>query len=176
MAFDEKVRARLAAALKGKKGIVEKRMFGGVAFMHHGNMALGVQDKDLMVKVGAENYAAALKRPHARPMDFTGRPLKGYVYVAAPGFKTKQALDSWVASGIAGAASAKPKTSPKNAAGKPGAVKTAEKTPVRTRKAVANRPSTETAAKTKAKTKARTKPTTRSSKQPSRSRATRAKR
>jgi TfoX/Sxy family transcriptional regulator of competence genes len=108
MAFDEKVRARVAAALAKRKGIVEKRMFGGVAFLHNGNMALGVQDENLMVKVGADNYQAALKLPHARPMDFTGRPLTGYVYVAPAGFKTEKALQRWVESGIVGAAAAKP--------------------------------------------------------------------
>jgi TfoX/Sxy family transcriptional regulator of competence genes len=62
-------------------------MFGGVAFLLDGKMFLGVNSGDLMVRVGPDAYEQALARPHARPMDFTGRPLTGYVYVAAAGYK-----------------------------------------------------------------------------------------
>ena len=71
-------------------------MFGGVAFLVDGKMFVGVADNDLMVRVGAEAYAAALARAHVRPMDFTGRPLTGYVYVSADGTRTDVAVAGWV--------------------------------------------------------------------------------
>ena len=71
-------------------------MFGGVCFMLDGKMVVGVIHDDLMVRVGKEDYAAALKRPHLRPMDFTGRPLTGFLYVAPAGIKTAKQLGNWV--------------------------------------------------------------------------------
>jgi TfoX/Sxy family transcriptional regulator of competence genes len=63
--------------------VTEKKMFGGIAFLLDGAMFCGVSGGDLMVRVGAEAHEAALARPHARPMDFTGRPMKGYVFVGS---------------------------------------------------------------------------------------------
>jgi hypothetical protein len=71
-------------------------MFGGIAFMLHGNMCCGVVKDTLMVRVGPEQYAKALAEPHARPMDFTGRPLNGFVYVGPAGYKTEAALRQWL--------------------------------------------------------------------------------
>jgi len=71
-------------------------MFGGVAFLVRGNMCCGVVGNDLMVRVGADGYKDALARPHVREMDFTGRPLKGMVYVSAIGVRTAKQLQSWV--------------------------------------------------------------------------------
>jgi hypothetical protein len=84
MAYDEKLAQRVRQALSGQDGIVEKKMFGGLAFMLHGNMSVGVEKDRLMVRVGPDRYDEALARPHARPMDFTGRPMKGFC-VRAPG-------------------------------------------------------------------------------------------
>lgn len=71
-------------------------MFGGLTFMVKGNMCCGVVGDELMARVGPDGYPAALKRPHARPMDFTGKPLKGFVYVAPEGFADRAALESWI--------------------------------------------------------------------------------
>lgn len=73
MAYDEGLARRVHAVLSGRDGVVEKKMFGGLAFMIEGNMCCGVIDESLMVRVGPDGYEDALARPHARPMDFTGR-------------------------------------------------------------------------------------------------------
>ena len=99
MAYDEALAARIRSAFEGEPGVAEKKMFGGVAFMVDGNMACGVTSDELMVRVGPDNYEDALSRPHARPMDFTGRPMRGMVYVSRPGFESDQDLAAWVESG-----------------------------------------------------------------------------
>lgn len=71
-------------------------MFGGLAFLVGGHMCCGVLDARLMARVGPAQYAAALAAPHARPMDFTGRPLTGYVYVDPPGLRTAAQLRRWI--------------------------------------------------------------------------------
>jgi TfoX/Sxy family transcriptional regulator of competence genes len=98
--FDEFLGGRIRSALATRDDVVEKRMFGGLAFMVGGNMAVGVIGSDLMVRVGPEADAEALARPHARPMDFSGRPMKGYVYVAPEGVDTDEALAAWVDRGV----------------------------------------------------------------------------
>ena len=99
MAYDEALAARIRSAFEGKPGVTERKMFGGVAFMVSGNMACGVTGDEIMVRVGPDNHEDALSRPHARPMDFTGRPMRGMVYVARPGFESDQDLAAWVESG-----------------------------------------------------------------------------
>jgi TfoX/Sxy family transcriptional regulator of competence genes len=96
MAYDEGVAERLREAYETVSSVVEKKMFGGLAFMVSGHMSCGVVNDTLMVRVGPDQYADALSRPHVREMDFTGKPLKGFVYVAPPGFETDEALASWV--------------------------------------------------------------------------------
>lgn len=76
-------------------------MFGGVCFTVNGDMVCGVVKDDLMVRVGPERYGDALKRPHTRPMDFTGRPMNGYVFVAAQGVQAEPSLKGWVDAGVA---------------------------------------------------------------------------
>ena len=71
-------------------------MFGGIAFMVRGHMCCGVVKDLLMVRVGPEGYEHALAKPHARPMDFTGRPLRGLVFVAPAGTLTDKGLSDWV--------------------------------------------------------------------------------
>jgi TfoX/Sxy family transcriptional regulator of competence genes len=100
MAFDEELAERVRLVLKGRRGISEKRMFGGIAFLMRGNMLCGVVGPDLMVRVGPEDYERSLARPHAREMDFTGRPLNGIVYVAPAGIRTTRQLQSWLERGI----------------------------------------------------------------------------
>jgi len=101
MASDEKLAERVRVALKGRRGIAEKKMFGGVAFLSRGNMLCGVVGSDLVVRVGPDAYEEALARPHAREMDFTGRPMKGMVYVAPAGVRTARQLDAWLERGLA---------------------------------------------------------------------------
>lgn len=101
MACDEKLAERIRVALKGRRGITEKKMFGGVAFLSRGNMLCGVVGSDLVVRVGPDAYEEALARPHAREMDFTGRPMKGMVYVAPAGVRTARQLDAWLERGLA---------------------------------------------------------------------------
>jgi TfoX/Sxy family transcriptional regulator of competence genes len=85
MAYDQGLAQRLREALEEQPNVVEKAMFGGLAFLVHGNMCIGIIHDDLMVRVGAEENEAALTRPHTRPMDLAKRPMKGYVYVAPEG-------------------------------------------------------------------------------------------
>ena len=100
MAYDENLAERVRRVLKGRRGISEKTMFGGLAFLVHGHMACGVIGRDLMVRVGPEAYEAALGRTGARPMDFTGRPLTGMVYVDACGYGRAASLRAWVEQGL----------------------------------------------------------------------------
>ena len=96
MAYDEKLAERVRGAVAKRSRIEEKRMFGGLAFLLGGRMFCGVLDDDLMVRVGPARYAAALSRPNVRPMDFTGRPITGFVYVGARGVKTAASVAKWV--------------------------------------------------------------------------------
>lgn len=109
MAFDEKLAARVRQLLADHPGITEQRMFGGLCFLLRGNMCCGIMGDTLMVRVGPEVYDAALAAPHAREMDFTGRPLKGMVYVAPAGLRTRSALSAWVARGASFAGRLPPK-------------------------------------------------------------------
>lgn len=96
MTYDEKLVERVRRVVPSSAKVEEKKMFGGVAFLVDGKMFVGVANSDLMVRVGPAAYAAALARAHVRPMDFTGRPLTGYVYVNARGTRTDVAVAEWV--------------------------------------------------------------------------------
>ncbi|MBE0607641.1 MAG: TfoX/Sxy family protein [Deltaproteobacteria bacterium] len=96
MAFEEAVARRVRDALGKIPEVVEKRMFGGIAFMVRGNMCCGVIGDRLMLRVGTEGYETALSRPHAKPMDFTGRPMKGMIYVEPEGFASSGDLKKWI--------------------------------------------------------------------------------
>jgi TfoX/Sxy family transcriptional regulator of competence genes len=100
MSYDENLATRIRELLAERDDVVEKRMFGGLCFMVNGAMCCGLTKSDFVVRVGADHYEEALTQPHARPMDFTGRPLKGMVYVAPDGLRTKAALARWVRRGI----------------------------------------------------------------------------
>lgn len=97
MAYDEGVAERIREVFEGRHDIVEKKMFGGIAFMHSGNMCCGIVDDMLMARVGPDAYEEALQRPGAREMDFTGKSLKGFVYVEAEGFAEDDELRDWLA-------------------------------------------------------------------------------
>jgi TfoX/Sxy family transcriptional regulator of competence genes len=88
MAYSEALAERIRVALGREADLTERKMFGGIAFMVRGNMCAGVVGDDLMLRVGPERYEDALARSGARPMDFTGRPMKGMVYVDARAIKS----------------------------------------------------------------------------------------
>ena len=100
MAYDEGLAIRIRDALGGRPSVIEKKMFGGIAFMAGGNMACGIVGDELMVRVGPGEYDDALERPHARPMDFTGRPMKGMVMVGGDGISAEDGLREWVERGL----------------------------------------------------------------------------
>ncbi|NNE36054.1 MAG: TfoX/Sxy family protein [Rhodothermales bacterium] len=96
MAYDEGLADRLRGIFADGNDVQEKKMFGGLAVMVNGHMCCGIVGDELMVRVGPALYEEALSRPHARPMDFTGRPSKGMVYVGADGFASSESLRAWV--------------------------------------------------------------------------------
>jgi TfoX/Sxy family transcriptional regulator of competence genes len=99
MAYDEVLADRVRRALASRTGVTEKRMFGGLAFLLRCKMFCGIAKGALMVRVGPQKYEELLGRRHVRPMDFTGRPLTGYVYVDPPGLGGEKALREWVERG-----------------------------------------------------------------------------
>jgi hypothetical protein len=96
MVYDEKLTNRIRKILSERKEFVEKKMFGGISFILEGNMCCGVEKNNLVIRVGPMNYEKALEEPHARPMDFTGRPLRGFVYISPEGYKKDEDLEKWV--------------------------------------------------------------------------------
>jgi TfoX/Sxy family transcriptional regulator of competence genes len=101
MGYDKGLADRVRALLEGKPGFSEKNMFGGVCFLLRGNMACGVLNDDLIVRVGPEKYKEALQMRYTRKFDITGRPMKGWVIVSAEGHKKKRELVAWVERGAA---------------------------------------------------------------------------
>jgi TfoX/Sxy family transcriptional regulator of competence genes len=99
MAYNLKLAERIREQLNGMP-YVEKKMFGGVGYLLHGNMACGVIQDDLIVRVDPERHATLLKKPHARPFDMTGRPMKGWLVVEPDGIKTAKQLGMWVRLGV----------------------------------------------------------------------------
>ena len=100
MAYDQSLEQRISELLGSQPGLVTKKMFGGVGFMLHGNMACGVYQQYLIVRVGPQRYEQALAQPHTRIFDITGRPMKGWVMVAPAGCASEDALQSWTQQGI----------------------------------------------------------------------------
>lgn len=96
MAFDEHLAIRIRDRLAGISGITEKKMFGGLAFMSNGHMFIGIIGNSLMARVGPADYEEALRAPHVRKMDFTGKPMRGYVFVEPPGYESHEALSRWI--------------------------------------------------------------------------------
>ena len=101
MPYDETLAARIRRVLRHQTDITERKMFGGLAFMCDGKMCCGIVGQDLMVRVLEKDMPSALRRAHVRPMDFTGRPLRGFVYVAPQGVVTDDSLRVWVRKGVA---------------------------------------------------------------------------
>jgi TfoX/Sxy family transcriptional regulator of competence genes len=109
MAYDEQLAECVREALGEVPGLVEKKMFGGVGYMVLGNMACGVNEDNLIVRVGPARYKEALEEPHARPFDMTGRPMRGWIYVGPDGHATQQDLEQWVQQGVEFALTLPPK-------------------------------------------------------------------
>ena len=116
MAYDEKLAERVRNRLASTQGITERKMFGGLCFLLRGNMCCGLTGETLMVRVGPEAYQATLRLTHAREMDFTGRPLKGMVYVDPAGLETAAAVGRWVERALAFAGTLPPQSSPRRGA------------------------------------------------------------
>lgn len=100
MAYNQQLADRVRKALARRQGVAEEKMMGGLCFMLRGNMCCGVVNDDLVVRVGPERYDVALAEPHARPMDFTGRPLRGFVFVGPGGYRTDRGLKDWIQRGV----------------------------------------------------------------------------
>lgn len=109
MAYDKGLAQRLNETLASVPGIVEKKMFGGIGCLVGGNMACGIIGDDLIVRVGPERYEEALQQRHARPFDFTGRPMKGWIMVSPEGYESDSQLQDWVEQGLEFAYSLPPK-------------------------------------------------------------------
>jgi TfoX/Sxy family transcriptional regulator of competence genes len=100
MAFDDQLAQRVRDVLAEVPDVSERRMFGGLAFLVGGHMACGVVGSDLMLRLGEATADAALDHPHVRPMDFSGRPMRTMVYIAAEGIVADPALKGWVSRSV----------------------------------------------------------------------------
>ena len=96
MAFDESLAARIREALERTKNIVEKKMFGGVAFLFHGNLLVGVRKDSLVVRIGADEYTGAFRDTHVREFDIKGKPMKGWIVVESEGIEGDDQLKEWI--------------------------------------------------------------------------------
>jgi TfoX/Sxy family transcriptional regulator of competence genes len=100
MSYDTELADRVRIELAGRPGITELKMFGGWGVTIHGNMAVGVMNRDLIVRVGPDAYEKAVALTGARPFDFTGRSMPGWVYVDGASVRTRRALGRWVQRGV----------------------------------------------------------------------------
>ncbi len=96
MAYNEGTAERIRTILADRRVVQERKMFGGLAFMVRGHMCCGVVDDTLMARVGPDHYVTALGQSHVREMDFTGKPMKGFVYVDPLVFESDELLRYWV--------------------------------------------------------------------------------
>lgn len=102
MAYDEDLASRLREALAGEDAITEKRMFGGLAFLLHGNMSLSASGRGgLLVRVDPASTDECLALPHAKLMEMGGRTMEGWIAVAAEGCADDAAFQNWVARSLA---------------------------------------------------------------------------
>lgn len=109
MAYNEDIANRVREALASQGGVSERKMFGGLVFMVGGHMCCGVLGNELMVRVGPEQYEAAIALPHARPMDFTGRTSRNMVSVRVDGERDDDEVAAWVSRGLTFVRSLPPK-------------------------------------------------------------------
>ena len=109
MPYEEALADRVRTLLKRRRGVEERKMFGGLAFLVNGHMACGVQQDCLVLRLGNNGAARALREPHTRPMDFTGKPVQSMVYIDPAGCAGDEELASWVNRAIRFARSLPPK-------------------------------------------------------------------
>ncbi|MFE2248061.1 TfoX/Sxy family protein [Streptomyces lavendulae] len=109
MTYDEGLAQRIRERLGEQPAVTEKRMFGGLAFLLRGNMTVAVSGEEVVVRVGPDRSEEALARPEARPMDFTGRPMRGWVTVSGPALAGDAVLDHWIMTAVAFADTLPPK-------------------------------------------------------------------
>jgi TfoX/Sxy family transcriptional regulator of competence genes len=114
MPYDPKLADRIRRALGTRTAVTEKAMFGGLAFLLEGKMFCGIVKNDLMVRVGPDRYEESLARPHVRPMDFTRKPMKGYVFVGPKGCRTPRLVRSWVDRGASFVTTVGPSRAPRS--------------------------------------------------------------
>lgn len=96
MAYNKVLADRIRKILAKKPGISEKAMFGGLSFLLSGRMFCGVLKDNLVLRVNPDESETLFNNPHVRPMDFTGRPMKGFIYVGAGGYESDKSLEKWV--------------------------------------------------------------------------------
>jgi TfoX/Sxy family transcriptional regulator of competence genes len=96
MPYSQSLADRVRQALRDRRGITEKKMFGGLAFLLHGKMLVGVWQQSLVVRLGPEQAAEALKRDYVREFDVTGRPMKGWIMVEPDGLDSDKQLAEWI--------------------------------------------------------------------------------
>ena len=109
MAYNQGLADDIRAHLGVRPDLTEKEMFGGIAFLLNGNMAVGVSGEELMVRVGTEAHDEAVSRPGARIFDMSSRPMRGWIEVSSKGWATEEALQGWIRRGVAFAESLPPK-------------------------------------------------------------------
>jgi TfoX/Sxy family transcriptional regulator of competence genes len=109
MAYNERLAERIRAYFKRRTGVEEKRMFGGLCFMLNGHMCCGIEKDRLMVRVMQDRYETLLTKLHARVMDITGKPLKGFLFVSEAGYRTATGLSRWLDEAVDCAKSEPPK-------------------------------------------------------------------
>lgn len=112
MPYSEQLAARVRSALNSlpeSSSIVEKKMFGGLCYLHNGNMCCGVEKNRLMVRCGKMAYDEALQKPHCHEMDFTGRPMRGMVMIEHDGLIEDSAIQEWIQLGLQFTATLPPK-------------------------------------------------------------------
>lgn len=109
MAYDTRLAERIISLLKDTRAVDERKMFGGVAWMINGNLAVGVHGNDMIVRVGPEGHAAAMSMPHTKVFDISGRPMTGWVMVELAGVQDQASLEEWVDLGVNFAQSLPPK-------------------------------------------------------------------
>ncbi len=119
MAYSEEQAKRVRSALAAVPHVEERAMFGGLSFLSAGRMVCGILGDELVVRVGAARYEESLARPHTRPMDFTGRVMRGWVYVAPAGYASDGMLAQWIAAGLDYAEKQPPKAKRDSARGGP---------------------------------------------------------
>lgn len=101
MPFDMSLADRVRRRLSGRSSLAERKMFGCIGFLLHGNVCVAVWRDSLVVRVGPETYPQALREPFVREFDITGRPMTGWVRVAADGVADDDQLDEWITRALA---------------------------------------------------------------------------